>query len=85
MSDGRSNGLARAIKRAHMDRSWLAKQVGVELVVLEGWATDNEPIPREMAIRLSAGLKTTVADILHGVEYSPASHGGGWHMRRRGR
>lgn len=81
----RSNGLARAMTRAHMDPPWLAKRVGVDPAVLEAWIQGHEPIPREMAVRLSAKLKTTVADILFGVDYDQTSDGTGWQMRRRGR
>ena len=85
MITARSNGLARAIKRARMDPSWLAMRAGVDPAVLEGWIQGREPIPREMAVRLSAKLKTTVADVLFGVDYGQTGDGTGWQMRRRGR
>lgn len=72
MSGDRSNGLAGAMKRARMDPSWLARRIGVDVDRLDAWIDGQEPISPDMAVRLSAKLKTTVADILFGTKLNDA-------------
>lgn len=55
-----------------MDPSWLARRIGVDVDRLDAWIDGQEPISPDMAVRLSAKLKTTVADILFGTKLNDA-------------
>ncbi|WP_425545443.1 helix-turn-helix domain-containing protein [Labrys sedimenti] len=79
------NGLAQAMNQAGMDPSWLARRVGVDLTQLEAWAAGREAIPPDVAVKLAAKLKTTVADILYGLGQIEDDRPSRWQMRRRGR
>ena len=79
------NGLAQAMSQVSMDPSWLARRVGVDLAQLETWAAGRESIPPDVAVKLAAKLKTTVADILYGLGQAADDRPSRWQMRRRGR